>query len=96
VPAGFELLRPETQQELLDVRSVQHEAYGELEPAQPVDAERLAENMRIGGMAVLARLRDTREAVGAGEYTAPLDGLTEITSIAVRSAFRRRAASPPP
>jgi predicted GNAT family acetyltransferase len=90
VPDGIELVRPLTDRELLDTRTVQHEAYGEPEAAGPADAETLAASLRSGGGAVLARVRDTSEPVGAGEYTTPLNGLTELTSVAVRAPFRRR------
>ncbi|HLJ66934.1 MAG TPA: GNAT family N-acetyltransferase, partial [Chloroflexota bacterium] len=90
IPPGIELRRPETDGELLGVRTVQHEAYGEPEPATKEDAQRVAANLRAGGMAVLARVQDTGEPVGAGEYTPILDGVTEITSIAVRAPYRRR------
>jgi len=39
---------------------------------------------------VLARDAATGEPAGAGLCTAPEDGLSELTSVGVRSAFRRR------
>lgn len=90
VPSGIELVQPKTDWELLNVRVVQHEAYGEPETASPADGQRLANSLQAGGMAVLARVQDTGNPVGAGEYTALIDGFTEITSIAVSAAFRRR------
>lgn len=89
-PTGIELIQPQTDRELLDVRTVQHEAYGEAERPNTSDVQRLSANLAARGMAVLARASDSGESAGAGEYTPPLDGLTEITSIAVRAPFRRR------
>jgi len=89
-PPGIELVRPQTDEELFDLRTVQHEAYGEPEPPNRGDVEGIAANLRAGGMAVLARVPETQEPVGAGEYTPALDGFSELTSVAVRTRFRRR------
>lgn len=89
-PAGIELVRPETDQDLLHVRTVQHEAYGEPEPAGPREVDSLRANLSAGGMAVLARVVGNGEPVGAGEYTPVLDGVTELTSVGVSAPFRRR------
>lgn len=89
-PPGIQLIRPRSEAELLGVRTVQHEAYGETEAPGPAAVEGLEGSLRAGGMAVLAQVRGSREPVGAGEYTSPLDGCTEITSIAVRAPYRRR------
>ena len=43
-----------------------------------------------GGIVLLARDVATGEPAGAGLCTPPHEGVTELTSIAVRSAFRRR------
>lgn len=90
VPHGIELLRPQTDEELFDLRTVQHEAYEDPEPPKRSDAKGVAANIRAGGMAVLGRVPETREPVGAGEYTPALDGFSELTSVAVRAPFRRR------
>jgi len=90
VPPGIELVRPQTDEELFDLRTVQHEAYKDPEPPNRGDVEGVAANLSAGGMAVLARVPETREPVGAGEYTPALQGFSELTSVAVRSRFRRR------
>jgi len=89
-PPGIELVRPRSDEDLFDLRTVQHEAYGEPEPPNWGDVEGVAANLRAGGMAVLARVPETREPVGAGEYTPALDGFSELTSVAVRTRFRRQ------
>jgi len=90
VPPGIELVGPQTDGELLDLRTVEHQAYGDPEPPHRGDVEGVAANLRAGGMAVLARVMETREPVGAGEYTPPLQGFSELTSVAVLAPFRRR------
>lgn len=90
IPAGIELVRPQTDDELLAVRTVQHGAYGDPEPPDTGDMQALAANLIDGGMAVLARVQDTGEPAGAGEYTSPMEGLTELAGVAVRTPFRRR------
>jgi len=90
VPPGIELVRPQSDGELFDLRTMQHEAYGDPEPPNKGDVEGVAANLRAGGMAVLARVQETREPVGAGEYTPALHGFSELTSVAVRTPFRRR------
>ncbi len=90
IPLGIELVRPQTDEELIDLRTVQHEAYGEAKPPNKGDVEGVAANLRAGGMAVLARVSETREPVGAAEYTPALQGFSELTSVAVRTRFRRR------
>lgn len=92
-PTGIELVQPRTNDELLDTRMVQHEAYGEPKAPGPDDARRLAGSLAAGGMAVLARVKETGEPVGAGEYIAPLAGFSELTSVAVRAGFRRRGTA---
>ncbi|MDQ2745203.1 MAG: GNAT family N-acetyltransferase [Chloroflexota bacterium] len=89
-PPDIELIRPQTDEELFDLRMVQHEAYRDPEPPNHGDVEGVAVNLRAGGMAVLARVSETREPVGAAEYTPALQGFSELTSVAVRTRFRRR------
>lgn len=90
VPPGFELLRPTTADELRDLRLVQHEAYEDPDPVDEAAIERLRRNLEDGAGAVLGLASSDREPAGAGEYTNPIGGVSEITSIAVREPFRRR------
>jgi GNAT superfamily N-acetyltransferase len=90
VPAGIELVIPNAEDELLAVRAVQHEAYDEVEPPGEDAVRSLRRNIASGGGAVLARTVVDRIPVGAGEFTAIVNGVTEVTSIGVRPAYRRR------
>jgi ribosomal protein S18 acetylase RimI-like enzyme len=92
VPMGIELVVPATDDELLATVAVQNEAYGDAAPGPDVVA-RLRASMAAGLIAVLARVAATGEPVGAGVYTAPDQGMTEIASIGVRAPFRRRGVA---
>jgi ribosomal protein S18 acetylase RimI-like enzyme len=88
--AGIELVTPTTDDELRAVRLVQHEAYEEPGMPDQEAVRSLRRSLASGGGAVLARTQGDHVPVGAGEYTPPIDGVTEVTSIGVRSAYRRR------
>jgi GNAT superfamily N-acetyltransferase len=90
VPEAIELLRPSSDDELRGLRIVQHEAYDDSDPVDDGTVLRLRANLAEGAGAILARELRDGEPVGAGEFTAPIDGVSEITSIAVRAPWRRR------
>lgn len=92
-PAGIELVAPDNPADLLSVRAVQHEAYNEPAPPGEREVESLRRTIDAGGGAVLARRTEGHEAAGAGEFTPPIAGVSEITSIAVRPAYRRRGVA---
>jgi hypothetical protein len=88
VPAGFELLEPESDEEILGLKGAQNEAYGDPPPdASTVAAERAFR--ASGGLSVLARSADG-EPAGGGGCTAPEAGLRELAGVGVRA----RALSP--
>jgi ribosomal protein S18 acetylase RimI-like enzyme len=90
VAEGIELVAPSSEEEYRAAASAQLEAYGEQgAPAQHA-ATSLRRSVAAGGVAVLARDAVTGEPAGAGSCTSPEDGLTELTSVGVRPAFRRR------
>lgn len=89
-PDGIELLRPVSDHELRGLRLVQHEAYDDPDPVDDVTVDRLRADLAHGAGAILARQVADHEPVGAGEFTQPIDGVSEITSIAVRAPWRRR------
>jgi GNAT superfamily N-acetyltransferase len=89
-PPGIELLAPTSDVELRGIRLVQKEAYGDPDPVDDAAISRLRSNLGRGAGAVLARCVEDGEAAGAGEYTLPIDCVCEVTSIAVRVAYRRR------
>ncbi|MGD0410056.1 MAG: GNAT family N-acetyltransferase [Candidatus Limnocylindrales bacterium] len=90
VPAGIELVAPDSDGDLHAVRLVQHEAYEEADQPGEQEVRSLRRSLASGGGAVLARTVVDRIPVGAGEYTPIVDGVTEVTSIGVRPAYRRR------
>ncbi len=65
------------------------EAYSEDGEPTCSDAEALLRSLAGGAGALVARTAEGR-AVGAGEFTAVVEGVSEITSIGVVPAFRRR------
>ena len=87
---GIELLSPVTDDELRGVRIVQHEAYEDPDPVDGASVARLRANLADGAGAILALQVDDQEPVGAGEFTQPIDGVSEIAGIAVRASWRRR------
>ncbi len=90
IPDGVELVPPATEEEFRGVAQVQWEAYGEREPLPERAIDGLRRTAGTGGVVVLARNSKTGEPAGGGLCVAPHDGVTELTSIGVREAFRRR------
>jgi ribosomal protein S18 acetylase RimI-like enzyme len=85
-----QLVAPGSEDGYRAAASVQWEAYeeqGDL-PQRAVDS--LRRTVEADGIVVLARDVTTGEPAGAGACTAPHEGLTELTSVAVREGFRRR------
>jgi ribosomal protein S18 acetylase RimI-like enzyme len=90
VPDGIEFVAPTTEEEFVGVAQVQWEAYGERDPLPERAIRGLRRTSESGGLVVLARDAQTGAPAGGGLCVAPHDGITELTSIAVREAFRRR------
>jgi len=89
-PAGIELLRPRTDDEIRALLMVQHEAYDDPDPVTPERIAGLRANLRDGGLAVLARDRDTGAAAGGGNCDVIHDGIAELAGFAVSTRYRRR------
>ncbi|MBN3907269.1 MAG: GNAT family N-acetyltransferase [Nostoc sp. NMS1] len=89
VPEGIELLMPVSDAQILATVTVQNEAYGESQPS-PEDAQSLRTSIAADGIAVLARVTATGEAVGAGVCSVPFNQTTEVAGIGVVPSFRRR------
>jgi ribosomal protein S18 acetylase RimI-like enzyme len=87
---GIELLVASTTKEFAAVASVQWEAYEEEPPVPQRVIDALKRTSELGGIVCLAREQATGEPVGAGLCVAPASGCAELTSVGVRSAFRRR------
>ena len=87
---AVELLAPASDDEYQAAAAVQWEAYeGHGEVPQRAGAG-LRKTVEAGGVVVLARDLDTGQPAGAGLCTSPQDGLTELSSVGVGAAFRRR------
>jgi predicted GNAT family acetyltransferase len=89
-PKGIILVRPSSDNDLLAVIAVQHEAYGEPTPAGPAEVASIRASIERGAIVALAREESTGEAAGAGVCTILESGVTEIAGIGVRRTFRRR------
>ena len=91
VPAGYSVGVPATNEDLAAMLDAQQAAYGELGMSS---AEQLAvsrESQAAGGIALAIRHHETATIVGGGVATPPGgSGFTEISSIAVAEAHRRR------
>jgi ribosomal protein S18 acetylase RimI-like enzyme len=87
---GIELVAPVSDEDYRGAASAQWEAYGEEGPPAEHAVDSLRRSVEAGGVVVLARDSGTGEPAGAGSCTSPEDGLTELTSVGVRPAFRRR------
>ena len=87
---GIELVEPATDGDYRGAAAAQSEAYGGTGPPSQHAIDSLRRSAAAGGVVVLARDAATGEPAGAGTCTAPEDGLTELTSVGVRAAFRRR------
>jgi len=85
---GLEFREPRSDDDLDELAFIQHRAFGEPgepEPGVGAGARRTYEN---GGIVVLALFRG--EPAGGGLCSAPVDGMTELTGVAVADRFRRR------
>jgi ribosomal protein S18 acetylase RimI-like enzyme len=89
-PEGIELVEPSTEEEFRGAAEVQWESYEERDSMTQRAVDGLRRTLADGGVIVLARDTETQEVAGAGLCVAPEDGVTELTSIAVRESFRRR------
>lgn len=92
VPLGIELILQVSDADLLATISVQNEAYGAPSPDSSSIIQ-LQNSLEAGGIAVLARMAETGEPVGAGVCSIPNNQTTEIAGIGVRAAFRRRGVA---
>jgi GNAT superfamily N-acetyltransferase len=86
---GVEWLLAEREHDLHAAAQVQNAAYG-VPAAGEADVERLANVVEKGGAVALARRRGGGDALGAGLYSPPLEGVTEIAAIGVREEARGR------
>jgi GNAT superfamily N-acetyltransferase len=88
-PEAIEILAAQDDLALTAAAHAQNEAYGEATTTE-ADVSRLRRTVQSGGVVMLARDVHTSEPAGAGLYSAPINGVTEIAAIGVRPRFRQR------
>jgi ribosomal protein S18 acetylase RimI-like enzyme len=89
-PEGIDLVDATDEDELRGVAEVQWAAYGESGSMPQGAVDGLQRTLEAGGVIILARDAATGQAVGGGLCTGPYAGATELTSIGVSEAHRRR------
>lgn len=90
VPDGVATGLLSTDDDLLELASVQNAAYGDPEPAGPADVARLRRLLDRGGVVAAARDAGTGRIVAGGLCSAPLDGVSELAAVATAEPYRRR------
>jgi GNAT superfamily N-acetyltransferase len=85
---GLEFAEPRGDEELDALAVLQHRAFGD--PGEPTKGlgQSLRRMYRNGGVVVIGRIDG--EPVAGGSCTAPVDGMTEVTGVAVDERFRAR------
>jgi ribosomal protein S18 acetylase RimI-like enzyme len=71
-----------------DALRIQHTAYGEPNPPVQADVDGSLRNVAAGQVMVVGTLDGV--SAGAGLFTVPKFGMTEIAAVAVLTEFRRR------
>jgi ribosomal protein S18 acetylase RimI-like enzyme len=90
-PDGFEVVAPETDEELAGVVAVTNEAYeGDVTPPTSDDVAWRRAFKNLGGIMVLARDATSREPSGSGICEVPVEHVSELATVGVRPKFRRR------
>ena len=87
---GIELVSPSSEEDYRAAASVQWEAYEGRGSVPEREVAGLRRTASAGGVVVLARDARTHEPAGAGLCTRSHESYTELTSVGVRPAFRRR------
>ncbi|WP_158840745.1 GNAT family N-acetyltransferase [Saccharothrix deserti] len=90
-PVGLTVEAVTSDADLLAVSVVQNTAFGVGGTAGAEDVARQRSLLRDDGVIVLARLDG--EPAGAGAYTAPRRGMSQVAGIAVLPSFRRRGVA---
>lgn len=90
-PVGFSVGVADTIDDHLGALIVGHEAYEDTDPPPDVAAaERRQVFGREGGFVVLARSLDDGEPAASAGCEPPYDGVTELSAVGTRPAYRRR------
>ena len=89
-PVGTEVAMVENDQQCRVMLEIRPEAFGEPGPVTDADVERARSSVQSGGVAAVVIDTASAEAVASGACLVPYDKVTELTSIGVRSAWRRQ------
>ena len=89
-PDATEVVLVEDARQCRAVLEIRQEAFGEPGPVTEADVERARSTVISGGVAAMVVDTTSGSAVASGACLVPYDAITEITSIGVRSDWRRR------
>ncbi len=89
-PNGVVVRPPSDDVVLLEMARLQHDAFGDPEPADDRTVARLRGSLKRGGRMLICVDEGTRRVVGAAQSGVPAGGATEIVGVAVAMSHRRR------
>ncbi len=89
-PDGIVIESPSDDLSLLEMARLQHDIFGDPEPADDRTVTRLRGSLSTGGRALIGRETETDTIVGAAQSGVPAGGATEIVGVVVAAAHRRR------
>jgi GNAT superfamily N-acetyltransferase len=89
LPPGTEVEFAEDDQQCRAVLEIRHDAFCEPGPVTDADVVRARATVVSGGVAGVVVDKASGETVASGACLVPYDGVTELTSIGVRPAWRR-------
>ena len=75
---------------LLEMARLQHEIFGDPEPADARTVARLRGSLDRGGNALIGRDAGTHQLIGAAQSGVPAGGATELVGVVVAPSHRRR------
>jgi ribosomal protein S18 acetylase RimI-like enzyme len=93
VPEAIDVRVAVTREDVRAAATAQNEAYGETDPPSESWVDGTLRSIAAGGLIVVATEAATGEPAGGGACTPPHEGATELTSIGVRPAHRRRGVA---
>jgi GNAT superfamily N-acetyltransferase len=88
IPVGVDIEAPVGEDDVRGLVTVLAEAYGDPAPTDD-DVRRRSEALARGGIALVARHRESGLVVGGGSCSRLIDGITEVAGIGVAAAQRR-------
>ena len=89
-PDGIEIVFADDPAEFTALVEVRHTAFGESRSSATADAAHARATAECGGLAALAMDSTSGEAIASGACLIPYEGVTELTSVGVLAAYRRR------